>query len=287
MRLALVGMMGSGLCAWLMVGAAQPDPPADPLFEAVGPGLPGWLAQADERPVDSQPYLPAEPPPRWGREDRPGRGPMGGPLGRGGAGLKPPRRGPGTDDEWLSPEQPEKILQFVRPHFPKLAHHLGRLRESDPEAFRRAVDRLRGPLFEIARAMEHDPEAAKKMIQALRIEIELAELQRQYQAPGQEPKREQVKARIREKLEERFDLRLERLRRDIRELEKRLDEAKRQLADRERDKDAIIGKELDRVLSGAAEPLPEHPPPPPPERPGRWQRGQRGSPPPAPQPDQP
>jgi len=55
---------------------------------------------------------------------------------------------------------------------------------------------------------------------------------------------------MRKQLEKLFDLRLERLRWEIQEFEKRLESKKRELAESESDKERIIDDELKRMLAG-------------------------------------
>ncbi len=251
MRSVTAGLIATGLCAWLTVGAVRSGPDVPARSRDVGQADPVRLADADDPEVDEVPgYSPpaSRPHPRRDTDDRPPRGKLEGPPGRGGLGPRSRRPDAGHDSEPLSPEQTRRLMEGIRQYFPKLHERLIPLRKSNPVVFRNMLHRLRGPISEILRLKKKNPELAEKLIQALRVEMELAELQRQYHGAESENQREQIKIRLREQLEKRFDLRLERLRWEIRKLEERLEETKQQLANRENDKSSIIQDELDRLL---------------------------------------
>ena len=149
----------------------------------------------------------------------------------------------------MSPEQVKRLMQFTQQHFPDLHRRLAPLRKSNPAMFRKMLQRARGPIFDIMWIMEQHPKAAERMIQALRTEMELAELQKQHRAASGD-ERESIKTHMRKQLEKLFDLRLERLRWEIQEFEKRLESKKRELAESESDKERIIDDELKRMLAG-------------------------------------
>lgn len=159
------------------------------------------------------------------------------------------------DDEQMSPEQVAELMNFAEREFPKLHRRLISIRETDPTLFRKMIRRVRGPVSEIVRIQQHDPKAARRLIDAHRIEIDLTELQSQYQAAKNDAQREQLKATMRELVVKRCELRLQRLKAEITELEKRLEHAKKEMANRERDQDQIVDQELSRLLTtGTASP---------------------------------
>ncbi|MGQ9650032.1 MAG: hypothetical protein ACUVXJ_07970 [Phycisphaerae bacterium] len=159
------------------------------------------------------------------------------------------------DDEQMSPEQVAELMNFAEREFPKLHRRLVSLRETNPTMFRNMIRRVRGPVSEIVRIQQHDPKAARQLIDAHRIEVDLTELQSQYQAAKSDAQREQLKARMRELVIKRCEFRLRRLKAEITELEKRLEHAKKELAKREKDQDQVVDQELNRLLtSGATSP---------------------------------
>jgi predicted phage tail protein len=104
-------------------------------------------------------------------------------------------------------------------------------------------------ILPILRVSGEDPELAKKMIAEQKTQMALEQLGRQYRNSTDPKEREQLKARIREQMALRSDMRLERLRNEIRNLQRRLDEAKEDLADQEKNKQALIDKKLEAFLS--------------------------------------
>ena len=251
MKLVTVGLIATGLSAWLATSGGGGDGDAPDRGPEAAPAEPGQLAEADDESDEMQPDLPPLPRPRrrWGMDDRPERGRFGGPLGRRGTGPGFRRPGAGAEGEPMSPEQVKRLMAFTQQHFPDLHRRLAPLRKSNPAMFRKMLQRARGPIFDIMWIMEQHPKAAKRMIQVLRTEMELAELQKRYRAAS-EDERASIKTRMRKQLEKLFDLRLERLRWEIQEFEKRLESRKRELAESESDKQRIIDDELKRMLAG-------------------------------------
>jgi hypothetical protein len=159
------------------------------------------------------------------------------------------------DDEPMSPEQVAELMDFTKKEFPKLHRRLVSVRETDPVMFRRMIRRVRGPVSEIVRIQHHDPKAARRLIDAHRIEIDLTEFQSRYRAATSDAQREQLKSEMRELVAKRCELRLQRLKDEVTGLEKRLEDAKQEMAKREKDKDQIIDQELNRLLAtGSASP---------------------------------
>ncbi len=191
----------------------------------------------------------------WPRRDGRGRDGMGGP--RDGSRFKQGmgERSWDDDDEPMSPEQVAELMDFTKKEFPKLHRRLVSVRETDPVMFRRMIRRVRGPVSEIVRIQHHDPKAARRLIDAHRIEIDLTEFQSRYRAATSDAQREQLKSEMRELVAKRCELRLERLKDEVTGLEKRLEDAKQEMAKREKDKDQIIDQELNRLLAtGSASP---------------------------------
>lgn len=274
MKLLTAVLIATGLCAWLAGDAVQPEPSGDDRPADAGEVPAVRPAAADDSSAENRP--PSPPGPRRGGKtgDRPGRGQFNGPRGQGPFGPKFRHPGEGPDAKPLSPEEIDRLMEFARQNFPELHERLSHLQESNPPAFQHMINRARGPMGEILRMARDNPELAKKLIQIYRVETGLAELRRRYHHASSDQQREQTKADIRAQLEKRFDLRLKRSRFEIRMLEKRLEEAKKSLAERERDKEKFIEAELEQQLTPGKHRPPDFPrrrmhkrdqlPPPPP-----------------------
>ena len=280
MRFVTGGLIAAGLGTWLTASGVRPSQDGPDRQPEDGQAEPCLLAEANGH---SDEMVPADPPPghhpRGEMGERPRWGRRGDPQGRPGFGRKFGRH----DGEPLTGEQIDRLMEFTREHFPKIHERLSRVRTSHHPAFQKMVRRVHGHVGMIMELEIDRPDLAGKMIQAMQVEMELTELQKEYRGVASAEQRDQVKRRMREQLDTRFDLRLERLRFEINELEKRLEETKRHLAERESNKDGIIDKDLERLIAGKPlerggppgphgplmrkrDMLPPSPPPPPPER---------------------
>jgi len=249
MRFVVASVIASGLGVWLGSGGARPN-------DGVRRDAPGELVQLDEADEQADEGRPLPPPPGphlpRGIKDGPDRGPFGGERGRRGFGPK----FPGPEAKPMTSEQVDRLMQFTQQHLPKLHEPLARLRGSNPRAFRRMLHRVHGVLRDIMETKKHNPELADKMIQSLQVEMELKRLQNEHRTAASEGQRAAIRLRIREQLDKRFDLRLDRLRFEIGKLERRLEEARGELAKRESGKEKFIDEELERFLAGKREELP-------------------------------
>ncbi len=197
--------------------------------------------------------------------ERPGRPSEGGPDGRPGGprrGIGRPDRPPGppTDGRgrfrgrpdpelFLSPEEREEVLEFAREHFPEIHERLQEDWDDVPEtrsAWR--MQRLIWPMIRLMRIARYDPELADLLIAEQRVEMRLSELQRDYLAFPVDSVRVEIKQQMRVLFEERFGLRRQRLEREIRSLQERLEQARQQLQQQEQAKEALIDTELNQLI---------------------------------------
>jgi len=207
----------------------------------------------------------------------------------------PPRDGFGRpggrpDAEFfLSAEEREEVLAFAREHFPEVYERLQedeeRAREMHGPGHRSAwrMQRFLWPMIRLMRIAKYDPELADLLIAEQKVEMELAELQRDYLAFPADSVRGEIKKQMRALFAERFDLRRRRLEREIRSLQERLEEARQRLEQQDAAKGALIDAELSELIReleerpvrpGVEPPLfeqdddnPPAPPPPPAEPP--------------------
>jgi len=210
----------------------------------------------EERPLD----VPSDDPMAGPRADQPGR-----PDGRGhrcglrdGEGprfrgprsgeMRPPGprwEGPDKMQDFLSEKERKELLAFTKEHFPKMYELLsgarGELRD-------RMFRRVGWPMLRLLRLHRHDPELAEKLIAEHKIEMELAQLKRDYQEFPSESARESIKQKMRALLEQRFALRQQRLELEIQALEKRLVDARKRLDRQEADRQRLVDMEVERVI---------------------------------------
>lgn len=203
----------------------------------------GDAGQATSRPSDSGFAAPGgrlrpatRPAPgraRQEREARPRR------LPRAEAGEMPP----------LTPAEVDSLLAFTREHFPRMHQRLQRVREADPVAFRQMLRRLRGPLARLQEVEKRDPRLAARMIEQQKLEMEIFELRRQHRAAYTTEERARIESEIRERIGQKFNARMGRLKFEIAELRRRLDEQTKRLAGQEERREQLIEKEYRELMS--------------------------------------
>jgi len=147
--------------------------------------------------------------------------------------------------DFLTPQEREELMAFTQEHFPRIYELL---RDSPRAHQHRLLKRVGWPMLRLLRLHRHDPELAEKLIAEHKIEMELAQLKRDYLEFPSEAARENIKQKMRELLEQRFDLRQQRLELEIRALEKRLEEARQRLARQEGDRQRLVDTEVERII---------------------------------------
>jgi hypothetical protein len=167
------------------------------------------------------------------------------------------RPGPHGD---FDPKQMEEFMEFARAEFPLLYKHMKQARERHPGGWRQ---KFAGPfgkrIGELMRLRHENPELAEVVIAQHRHEVVVADLHRQYRQARTTEERDAIAAEIRSELETGFELRLKRLEIEIAQLQRRLHEARRSLADQELNRDKMIEAHIQKLLKSDAPP----PPPPP------------------------
>ena len=245
----LCGLAAIGLGA--LAGADKPQ---------AEPGRPPGSGSAASRPADKANFAgkaatrPAgERPPagergRWGwwREHMEGAE---GDRWHGPGGFEGGPQHGGPDGPVLTTQEKEELLAFVRDRFPELYQRLKRFQDTDPDACGRAVRRLAMPMHHMMRATKNDPQLADMMIAEHRVELELDDLQGHYAALTSDADRQQTRSRTRQLIEKRFDLRLQRLEMEIRNMQKRLDQAQSHLTQQAASRPQLIDAEVKRMVN--------------------------------------
>lgn len=168
----------------------------------------------------------------------------------------------------LRPGDIDDLLAFIKMNFPEMHTHLQQARQESPRDFIKMLRNIGPPMLHLMRLSKEDPAAAEQIIEIQRVELQIRMLRRHYHDVRDEDERAAVRAEVRELVARRFDLRIERVRSEIAEMRRRLDEQTRRLAEEESHKSAIVESELADVFES-----PPGPPPgrggPPMDRPGR------------------
>jgi hypothetical protein len=162
--------------------------------------------------------------------------PRGGKMGRGAEPL-------------LTQEQTEKLLQFTRDNFPDVYQRLAILRQESPVLFSRALNRVARSMIPLMRANTENPDLAQKMIAEHKAQLGVEELTLRYRKTQDAAQKQQLREQLRKKIEAKFDARLERLRAEIANLQRRLNEAQQNLASQEKEKQILIDRRLAELTS--------------------------------------
>jgi hypothetical protein len=147
----------------------------------------------------------------------------------------------------LTDEQIEQVLTFTREAFPNMYERLAAVRERNPQTFRRSINRVAKLVMPMIEMKMRDPAIAEKMIAEHRTQMQIEQVTARYKAADTPQEKERLRARLRELMSRRFDLRMDRLRAEIRNLENRLNAAKQQLKSQETQKDAYIRDRLSEL----------------------------------------
>jgi len=246
------GLVACGLWLWLASPRAEAQPvPGERDSQQLGDA---------ERPPASEPGAEPNDPAAGPHADEPGRSgsrrhrresrDFAGPRSRNARPreMRPPSPRRGDRDkfpDFLTQQEREELMAFAKAHFPKMYEML----HSSPRAHQhRLLKRVGWSMLRLMRLYGHDPELAEKLIAEHKIEMELAQLRRDYREFPSEAARENIKQKVRELLEQRFDLRQQRLELEIRALARRLEEARQRLVRQEGDRQRLVDTEVERVI---------------------------------------
>lgn len=193
---------------------------------------PGRAMRGEERPAQIPPDALEEP------DDGP-RPPGEEPRGPGFRGHRPdddrgrPVFGP-------DPERIDRVMEFLKTEYPRLYDRLSDLRDDDPRAFHRQLNRMLPRLPELMHILDRNPKLGKLMIEEHQLEMDIRETTARYHRAGDDA----TKQRLREMIGRQFDIRQERLQLMIGEMERELARKKEALAEQAAHKDEIVNREL-------------------------------------------
>jgi hypothetical protein len=232
--------LGASACFCAVASAAPPDEKKDEKRPLAGPRNPppppDAMDEEDEDEMSDFPRRQAPRPPRveW---DRSGRGPHRG----------APRDGIPPDFR-LSDEQIATLLEFAREYLPEHAARLERLREDDPAMYRRALRRLAPHLFRMKEVYDRDPRGIGPLIiEDFKLEERVREFAERYRQAATDTDKTAAAAELRAVLVRQWEVRMERRRLELAELERRLAEQRERLEQRAARRDEMIQRQFDRL----------------------------------------
>jgi hypothetical protein len=185
---------------------------------------------------------------RAGMRMRPNR------LGRGPLGVGPDLGGDepaGMSDPFLTNEQIDRLMSFMQTNFPVMHDRLARMRQRDPALFQKRIHQTARVLFPMVRAASENPELARKMVAEHQAQLALQELKEKYSKAREPAEQAKIREEMRQQMDVAFEARIERIRIEVKQLQKRLDRATQDLANQERDKEKLISSRLSDMISSA------------------------------------
>ncbi|MFO0971978.1 MAG: hypothetical protein U1A27_00865 [Phycisphaerae bacterium] len=201
-------------------------------------------------------------------------GPPGHPPGPGGPGMKPPGMrggprpggpggpggppgGPGGPGGPMRPmfptqEQQDALKAFAKDHFPELAKRLDELQRDDPAMARRFMRRMWPQLQMMKDAWDRDPTGLGPLVvQDHKLEMEIRHKAQAIRMEKDAAKKQAAVGELRSLLEQQFQVRVDRRKYELDDLEKRLAEQRSRLQKREAAKAEMIQRQLDRMTGEA------------------------------------
>jgi hypothetical protein len=163
-----------------------------------------------------------------------------------------PRGGVVMEPEDLARAE-EKYFEFLEENMPSEAEeieaHLGKLRERNPELYRRRIGRVSHSTRRMQLMKEKNPERFEDHIQMMRQEMKCRELTKAYRQAETDREKEKIEAQLKKSLEALFDKKLAENEVRVKELEKKIIELKERAVERKKDKDEIVRRRLDNLIA--------------------------------------
>lgn len=228
---------GLGLCCSAALAALPPDDDRPDRPEHLPPPPPGEMEPDDHDPMLEGMEL--------GGPDRMGPGRPG--PGRPGEGPHGDRRPPGPSEEQLA-----ALQAFVKEHFPEMARRIEEVQKDDPQFAKRMVRRLWPRMQMIKDQYDRDPQGLGRLVvQDHRIEMQIREKAREARMEPNADKKQAAQGELRSLLEQQWQVRVDRRKYELDDLEKRLNEQRARLQKREAAKAEMIQRQYDRLIGEA------------------------------------
>ena len=152
--------------------------------------------------------------------------------------------------EPLSEEQVKAVVELYRDFDPQRVVELERVCKHEPREYQRVVRTWAFEAREIAEIRHRRPEEYKRLRARNRVRWECAQLARQIQEEDDAEKRKGLEATLREKLSVWLDTKIEEYRREMRELDERLEHVRDRLQKLENNREKAIEMKLMQLTIG-------------------------------------
>lgn len=162
---------------------------------------------------------------------------------------RPPRAPelPQREVLYLTPEQEEEALEYVKEHYPERLEELEPLETRKPEKYKAGLSRAYRELTYLERLKENEPERYERVLQEKKLESQARQLAQAFEE-ADEAKKAEIKTEMKTVLARAFDLRQQNRQYEIQRLEAKLQELKENNQVRLDNKERIIEKRLEEML---------------------------------------
>jgi plasmid stabilization system protein ParE len=148
----------------------------------------------------------------------------------------------------LSEEQADKAMRWLKENDPDRAEKLARLREERPEMHAHVLRESWEQMNHLSRLKEHDPAEYERMMKQQKLERAAGALAEKIRRSEAEEEREKLTAQLREHLASLFDMRETGREREVKEMERRLADLRKVLAERQSRKAEIIERRVGQMI---------------------------------------
>jgi len=159
---------------------------------------------------------------------------------------------PGGMTGWMSrpvtPEEEQEAREFLRKINPGRVAHLDEMKTSEPYLYNTTIRRILWTKARLADMEGSDPEGYRRQMAAFQLESEAHDLALRYRQATADSDRQRLRAQLTDELARLFDLREADKRAEIEHLQRRLQELRRTVQERRRNKDAIVDRHTQELL---------------------------------------
>jgi len=167
----------------------------------------------------------------------------------------------------ITDENVAEIMKFVGENMPWMKADLEKMRDADAGRFRQISRHLRFEIAQLRRLKEQDPDAFRRAIEEKQLRFRSLELAAKVRAAADPKERNALRGELRGVLDRLFDAETATRAAQIRALESRLQALQKELQDRAAARREIVDKRLEEILKPRPENQRSAPPAPhPPEK---------------------
>ncbi len=162
----------------------------------------------------------------------------------------PGPHGPKTKNwQELGKTQRKEIIKFLRKHFPRMSEELKKLRERNPEAFKRRIRRVIPEVRRVMEMMKVDPERAKLHIQERKLDMQMRHKANLYRKSQDDLDQVKLRKDIDELATQAFDIQLQLRQLEISHLQARMSDLATRLEEARKLRPEMIQQRVTRLLS--------------------------------------